>query len=137
MRSLAPLDLAPLDPPDQHRAAGLAGAMAARGQAEGPPLLAAIRRAAFAAAPGLDRRGLAMRLAHSYADSFRATRLAHDAAERRVGAALRPLLAARAPAAALRAAAAAADRDGALDPAAREALVAAAIGAELARGRRA
>ena len=123
------------DPPGPRRAAVMAGAMVARGEADGPALLAAIRRAAFAAAPGLDRRGLAMRLAHAYGDSLRATRLARAVAERQVAAALRPLLDARAPGPALLAAAAAADADGVLREDERAALVEAAIRARL-RGRR-
>jgi hypothetical protein len=111
--------------------------MAARGEADGPALLAAIRRAAFAAAPRLDRRGLSMRLTHAYGDAYRATLLARAAAARRVGAALRPLLAVRAPAEDLLAAAAAADARGALREDERAAMVEAAIRAALAarRGR--
>ncbi len=125
----------PRDPPAQCRAAVLAGAMAARGQVDGPALLAAIRRAAFAAAPGMDRRGLSMRLAHGFMDARHATALARAIAGQRVAAALRPLRDARAPVAALLAAARAADRDGALDDAERRAMVADAIRTHLGRAR--
>ncbi len=104
------------DPAPQLHAAAVAGRLAAAGLVEGPPLLAAIRRAAFRAAPGLDRRGLAMRLAHRFADSHHAALLARAAARRRIAFALAPLLEARAPGPALLEAAHAADPDGALTP---------------------
>lgn len=116
-----------LDPAAQHRAAMRAGVLAARGLVEGPPLLAAIRRAARAAAPGCDPSGLAMRLAHRYADAHDATLRARAAARGRVLAAVWPLLAARAERPAILAAAAAADPEKALSAAERAALAAEAI----------
>lgn len=106
----------PRDPEAQHRAAAIAGRLAAAGLVEGPPLLAAIRRAAFRAAPGVDRRGLAMRLAHRFADAHHAARLARAAARRRIAFALAPLLAARLPGPALLQAADEADPEAALTP---------------------
>lgn len=117
----------PLDPPAQLRAAAIAGRLAAAGLVEGPPLLAAIRRAALRAAPAVDRRGLAMRLAHGFADAHHAALLAREAACRRIAWALAPLLHARAPAAALLAAADAADPDHALTARERRAEAEAAI----------
>jgi hypothetical protein len=105
-----------LDPPAQLRAASIAGRLAAAGLVEGPPLLAAIRRAAHQAAPMVDRHGLAMRLAHRFADAHHAALLARAAARRRIAFALAPLLAARAPGPALLEAAREADPDSALTP---------------------
>jgi hypothetical protein len=119
-----------LDPPAQHRAAAIAGRLAAAGLVEGPPLLAAIRRAAFRAAPMVNRRGLAMRLAHRFADSHHA-QLARAAARRRIAHALAPLLEARATAQALRRAAHEADPAEALTPREREAEAEAAIARHL------
>ena len=124
-----------LDPPTQHRAAMLAGGLAARGLVDGPPLLDAIRRAAWQAAPGCDRRGLAMRLAHCYADARAATLDARAQARRRVAHALAPLLAGRAPGAALLAAADGADAEAALSPDERRAEAAEAIRRYLRRAR--
>jgi len=116
-----------MDPPAQHRAAQVAGVLAARGVVEGPQLLLAIQRAARAAAPGVDPRGLAMRLAHRYGDALADTLAARDAARVRVLAALAPLLDSRAAAPTLLAAADAVEAAGALSHAERHALVAAAI----------
>ena len=125
-----------LDPAAQHRAAGLAGMLAARGLVDGPKLLDAIGRMARAAAPGCDRSGLAMRLAHGFADAHAATVLARDIARQRLGAALWPLLERRAPAAALLAAAEAGDPDGVLSDAERHDVVEAAIRRKLREGAR-
>ncbi len=119
------------DPAPQLRAAAIAGRLAAAGLVEGPPLLAAIRRAAHRAAPAQDRRGLAMRLAHAFADSHHAAQLARETARRRIAFALAPLLAARAPAHALRQAAHEADPAEALSPREREAEAEAAIARHL------
>ena len=73
------------------------------------------------------RAGLAMRLAHGYADARHGTLLARDVARRRLAAALWPLLERRAAGADLLAAADAADADFALSAAERHALVEAAI----------
>ena len=124
-----------LDPTAQHRAAALAGMLAARGLVDGPKLLDAIGRMARAAAPGCDRSGLAMRLAHGFADAHAATVLARDVAGRRLAAALWPLLERRAPAAALLAAAEAADPEGVLSDSERRAQVEAAI-RRILRGQR-
>ena len=125
-----------LDPAAQHRAAALAGVLAARGLVDGPALLAAIRRMAHAAAPCCDPSGLAMRLAHGYADAHDATVLARAAARRRLGAALWPLLERRAAAAVLLVAADDADADGVLSADERHALVAVAIQRRLRGGGR-
>jgi len=116
-----------MDPPAQHRAAQVAGVLAARGVVEGPPLLLAIQRAAREAAPGVDPRGLAMRLSHRYADALADTLAARDATRGRVLAALAPLLDGRAVAPALLAAADTVEGAGALSHDERRALVAAAI----------
>ena len=115
------------DPAAQHRAAAEAGMMAALGLVEGAPLLRAIRRAAIAAAPGRDRLGLAMRLAHTFEDAQAAARLGRALAGRRIAAALAPLLEARAPGEALLRAAAGADPDGVLTDGERRRLVEAVI----------
>ncbi len=125
-----------LDPAAQHRAAVRAGVLAARGLVEGPPLLAAIRRIARAAAPGCDPSGLAMRLAHRYADAHEATLQARATARRRVLAAVWPLLAGRATRAEILAAAAAADADSALSEEEWAGLAAEAIRRHLQGGRR-
>jgi len=116
-----------MDPPAQHRAAQVAGVLAARGVVEGPPLLLAIQRAAREAAPGVDPRGLAMRLSHRYGDALADTLAARDATRGRVLAALAPLLDGRAVAPALLAAADTVEGAGALSHDERRALVAAAI----------
>lgn len=123
-----------LDPAAQHQAAAKAGLLAARELVEGPPLLAAIRRMARAAAPGCDPAGLSMRLAHRYADAHAATLLARDAARRRLVVALWPLLEDRAPGAALLAVADAADGEGVLSDGERRDLVESAIRRHLRPG---
>lgn len=128
--------LHPLDPPAQHMAAMRAGTLAARGVVDGPALLAAIARAARRAAPGCDPRGLAMRLAHRFADAQAAEAMARAAAQRQVAWALVPLLDRRAPGPALLEAAAAADADGVLSDAERRALAEAAIRRRLRAVRR-
>ena len=125
----------PLDPPAQHHAAGRAGVLAARGLVDGGALLATIGRTARRAAPRCDRRGLAMRLVHTYEDARIATLAEDDAVRRRVLGAVAPLLAARAPQAGLMAAAAAADPAGALSAGELRALVAGAVGRFLAMRR--
>jgi hypothetical protein len=117
----------PLDPPAQHRAAARAGELAARGLVDGPALLDAIRHAATVAAPACDPAGLAMRLAHRYADAEAATRTAREATRRRIAFALPPLLDRRAPGPALLAAADDADPAGLLAPLERRAIVEEAI----------
>ncbi len=108
--------LHPFDPPAQHRAAIRAGNLAARGLVDGPPLLRAIQHEARKAAPRCNPSGLAMRLAHRYADAHFATLEAHAAARRRVAAALAPLLDRRAPGPALLEAADEADPQNLLTP---------------------
>lgn len=122
--------------PEQFRAAAIAGRLAAAGLVEGPPLLAAIRRAAFRAAPTVNRRGLAMRLAHRFADSHHEAQLAREAARRRIAHALAPLLHARAPIPALRQAVAEADPHFALSAREQEAEAQAAIARHLAFAQR-
>jgi hypothetical protein len=116
-----------LDPPAQHRAAARAGELAARGLVDGPELLEAIRQAARLAAPACDPAGLAMRLAHRYADAHAAILRAREAARRRIAFALAPLLDRRAPGPALLEAADAADPHGALSPLERRAIAEEAI----------
>ncbi len=125
-----------IDPPTQHRAASLAGTLAAEGRIDGAEVLAAIQHAGRAAAPGADAAGLCMRLAHRFHDARRAAARARWQARARIAWALAPLLAARAPGEALIAAADAADPAQALSQAERRHEVETAILRTLHRSRR-
>jgi len=99
----------PLDPPAPHAAADFLGRLAAAALTD-PAEAGAVLAAAAARARGVDRSGLAARLAHAFADSRAHWALRRRYACARIGDRLAPLLAAGASRAALlRAAAEAAD----------------------------
>jgi hypothetical protein len=118
----------PLDPPAAHAAAGFLGHLAAAGLAD-----AAEARAALAAARGVDRRGLAARLARAFADAEAEWARRRGLAAARIRAQLTPLLAAGAGRAAILRAAAA-EADGSLFPGEAPALAAALVAAQLRSG---
>jgi len=103
-----------LDPEAQHRAAAMAGALAAQGLIDPASILNQIVTAARRAAPQADPSGLRMRLHHTLADSQAATARTRAATARAIAATLAPLLDRRAPGPALLAAADAADPQGVL-----------------------
>lgn len=127
-------------PAVQARAAVRAGRLAAAGLLhpvrDAPQVQAAIAAAARRAASGQDPRGLAIRLAHRFADARDAALADRARARAAIAAALAPLLARRAPGAEIVAAAHAADPAGALDPAERLAEAEALLIARLHRMRR-
>jgi hypothetical protein len=122
-----------LDPPRQHRAAEIAGRLAAAGQVDGKEVLDAIVAAARRAAPRTDPMGLATRLAHRFHDARIEAGRARDRARARVTWAITPLLDRRAPGEALLEAADEADTEAALAPAERRAIIEQAILRTLAR----
>jgi hypothetical protein len=121
----------PLDPPAAHGAAVLFGRLRAAGLLEEAearvPLAEAVRRAA-----GVDRGGLAARLAHAFADARDDCARRRRAARGRIRARLKPLLEAGAAREAILAAAAEA-ADASLLPGEARALAAALVAERLRR----